>query len=372
MDGKVVLCLLVICFTVLEANRHGYQFKKNMWRKGFKEDKDLKFKLFTRGTCLEGCKKSEVCVKEKGSKKSVCLARHIVRDSRRLLRKSQRLGNRSHHQRNRFQGFRKHQRYGLETRQKNAMEFSKFHDKRNVIRKKHDRTVKPKNFVKFSKDRDFLEKMEGVKELMERTHQMPNHRHVCGKKDLEKMRGRLQGWFVTLHEQYHEEKNHHITKRSLGDQQADGKCHCIKSVMWQFHQMDKNKDHHLDKFEMSEMESNHKESCIRPFMGSCDTDGDSLISKQEWCCCFHADAPCHVAQKEAREGRLLGATTPRCTVEGYFKRMQCNASTGFCWCADLNGNEIRGTRLSMRKGEPHCGKFDALGRVKMLKERKMN
>lgn len=28
MDGKVVLCLLVICFTVLEANRHGYQFKK--------------------------------------------------------------------------------------------------------------------------------------------------------------------------------------------------------------------------------------------------------------------------------------------------------------------------------------------------------
>lgn len=137
---------------------------------------------------------------------------------------------------------------------------------------------------------------------------------------------------------------------------VDGKCHCVKSVMWQFHQLDKNQDHHLDKHEMAVMENNQKEACMRPFLNSCDTDADSHLSKQEWCCCFQAEAPCDLAQKEAREGKLLGATMPRCTVEGYFKRMQCNSSTGFCWCADFNGNEIRGTRMSMKKGEPNCGR----------------
>lgn len=39
----------------------------------------IDFPQFT-GTCLEECKKNEVCVKEKGTDKSVCLARHIVRD----------------------------------------------------------------------------------------------------------------------------------------------------------------------------------------------------------------------------------------------------------------------------------------------------
>lgn len=28
---------------------------QNMWRKGFKEDKDLKFKLFTRGKSYSDC-----------------------------------------------------------------------------------------------------------------------------------------------------------------------------------------------------------------------------------------------------------------------------------------------------------------------------
>lgn len=149
----------------------------------------------------------------------------------------------------------------------------------------------------------------------------------------------------------------HILITSVLLEFVDGKCHCVKSVMWQFHQLDKNQDHHLDKHEMAVMENNQKEACMRPFLNSCDTDADSRVSKQEWCCCFQAEAPCDLAQKEAREGKLLGATMPRCTVEGYFKRMQCNSSTGFCWCADFNGNEIRGTRMYMKKGEPNCGTF---------------
>ncbi|XP_062586953.1 testican-2-like [Saccostrea cucullata] len=387
MDRRVILCFFVVCFMVLEAKRHEFESKKaHMWKKGLKGDADLKFKLFTRGSCVEKCKRNEVCVKEKGTDKSVCLARHIVRDSRRLLRKSRRLRNKNNHQLNRFQRFNKRQRHGLEYFEKKAKEFTKYQDKMNILKNKHARFSKPKRF-EFSKDRALLEKMEDVKELMEHSHlspvhgpsvrehvrQSPVHKPVCDKKDLHKMRGRLQGWFVTLHEEYHENKvNHKISKRSVGKDQSDGKCHCIKSVMWQFHQLDKNNDHHLDKYEMSEMEKNQKEACMRPFLKSCDTDGDSRLGKQEWCCCFQAEAPCHLAQKEAQEGKLLGATMPRCTVEGYYRRMQCNASTGYCWCADLNGNEIRGTRMSLKKGEPHCGKFDALGRVKTHQKRRKN
>lgn len=374
MDGKVVLCFLVICIAVLEANLHGKDFKKRMWKKEFHADKSLKFKWFTRGTCLEECKKNEVCVKEKGTDKSVCLARHIVRDSRRLLRKSHRLGRRNFqhgkharfNKRHHFQEkLSKHQKHGLDYYEKKALEFSKYQDKINILKNKHARVYKLVNPEKVSKDRILLEKMEDVKELMKHMAHKPASESVCDKKDLEKMAVRLQGWFVTLHEKHHEEKGHaHITKRSVSEPQKDGKCHCVKSVMWQFHQLDKNQDHHLDKHEMAVMENNQKEACMRPFLNSCDTDTDSRVSKQEWCCCFQAEAPCDLAQKEAREGKLLGATMPRCTVEGYFKRMQCNSSTGFCWCADFNGNEIRGTRMSMKKGEPNCGKFDALGRFK--------
>nr|XP_022316230.1 proteoglycan Cow-like [Crassostrea virginica] len=372
MDGKLVLCFLVICFAVLEANRHGFETKKRMWKKDINKNKDLKFKWFTRGNCVEECKKSEVCVKEKGTDKSVCLARHVVRDSRRLLRKSHRLGRKNFnhdkhgkfHKRHHFQRLSKNQKHGLEYYEKKALEFSKYQDKINILKHKHVRVAKQKKPVKPSKDRDILEKMEDAKVLMERTVPKAVKAPVCDKKDLDKMADRLQGWFVTLHEKHQEKIHPHISKRSVGERQTDGKCHCIKSVMWQFHQLDKNKDHHLDKVEMSEMENNQREACVKPFLHSCDKDADSRLSKQEWCCCYQADAPCDLAQKEAKEGKLLGATIPRCTPEGYFRRMQCNASTGFCWCADFNGNEIRGTRLSMKKGEPSCEKFDALGRFK--------
>lgn len=105
------------------------------------------------------------------------------------------------------------------------------------------------------------------------------------------------------------------------------------------------------------MENNQKEVCMRLFFNLCDTDVDLYFSKQEWCCCFQVEVLCDFVQKEVREGKFLGVIMLRCIVEGYFKRMQCNFSIGFCWCADFNGNEIRGIRMFMKKGEFNCGRI---------------
>jgi len=49
---------------------------------------------------------------------------------------------------------------------------------------------------------------------------------------------------------------------------------------------------------------------------------------------------------------MIGSFVPECDEEGNYKAVQCDASTGFCWCADTEtgirvGKEIRGT--------PKCG-----------------
>lgn len=44
-------------------------------------------------------------------------------------------------------------------------------------------------------------------------------------------------------------------------------------------------------------------------------------------------------------GRFL----PECKRTGEYNSLQCHGSTGFCWCVDKNGREIRGTR---KRGSP--------------------
>ncbi|XP_046853142.1 thyroglobulin-like isoform X2 [Xenia sp. Carnegie-2017] len=38
--------------------------------------------------------------------------------------------------------------------------------------------------------------------------------------------------------------------------------------------------------------------------------------------------------------------TPQCESNGEYKRLQCNVYTGVCWCVDLHGNEVRGSRTT--------------------------
>lgn len=62
-------------------------------------------------------------------------------------------------------------------------------------------------------------------------------------------------------------------------------------------------------------------------------------------------------EKEREEAILedgIGRYIPQCTADGAFKPMQCNASTGYCWCVDEDGNVIPGTMTPPGQGPPAC------------------
>ncbi|KAM5235573.1 LOW QUALITY PROTEIN: nidogen-2 [Ctenodactylus gundi] len=46
---------------------------------------------------------------------------------------------------------------------------------------------------------------------------------------------------------------------------------------------------------------------------------------------------------------------PQCDEQGNFLPLQCHGSTGFCWCVDMNGQEIPGTHTAPGSTRPHCG-----------------
>ncbi|XP_051506488.1 CD74 molecule, major histocompatibility complex, class II invariant chain a isoform X2 [Myxocyprinus asiaticus] len=51
--------------------------------------------------------------------------------------------------------------------------------------------------------------------------------------------------------------------------------------------------------------------------------------------------------KEVRPGFFR----PQCDEQGNYLPLQCWHSTGYCWCVDKDGNEIKGTRI---RGRPKC------------------
>ncbi|XP_032883213.1 nidogen-2 isoform X27 [Amblyraja radiata] len=54
-------------------------------------------------------------------------------------------------------------------------------------------------------------------------------------------------------------------------------------------------------------------------------------------------------------GPLVGLHIPQCDEEGNFRPMQCQSSTGHCWCVYENGQEVQGTRTEAGTGQPRCG-----------------
>ena len=50
----------------------------------------------------------------------------------------------------------------------------------------------------------------------------------------------------------------------------------------------------------------------------------------------------------------LGCYIPQCTDECMWEPMQCWGSTGYCWCVDIEGNEIDGTSMPSWQGFPDC------------------
>jgi len=62
--------------------------------------------------------------------------------------------------------------------------------------------------------------------------------------------------------------------------------------------------------------------------------------------------PCFKAVDDAR--LMPGANVPQCEPWGDFKKKQCNASTGYCWCVDTLGTKIAGTEKAFWEGEIKC------------------
>ena len=53
-----------------------------------------------------------------------------------------------------------------------------------------------------------------------------------------------------------------------------------------------------------------------------------------------------------------GIFIPSCDEDGYYRKLQCDQSSGDCWCVDQLGLELTGTRTH---GSPDCGKGGNMG-----------
>ena len=73
-------------------------------------------------------------------------------------------------------------------------------------------------------------------------------------------------------------------------------------------------------------------------------------------CIYQLDgkSPCQRMLQDANEKSkqsMVGHFTPSCHANGHYSPIQCHGSTGYCWCADIDGNERPYTRI---RGRPNC------------------
>ncbi|CAH1274403.1 OLFM3 [Branchiostoma lanceolatum] len=67
-------------------------------------------------------------------------------------------------------------------------------------------------------------------------------------------------------------------------------------------------------------------------------------------CAGTPESKCQLEREEMlSEGPLLGAYIPTCAEDGSYDVIQCQDSTGHCWCVDREGEEILGTRVGPRE-----------------------
>ncbi|XP_019645571.1 PREDICTED: uncharacterized protein LOC109486261 isoform X2 [Branchiostoma belcheri] len=67
---------------------------------------------------------------------------------------------------------------------------------------------------------------------------------------------------------------------------------------------------------------------------------------------------CQRENLEAVESDLYGIYIPQCTEDGRYLPLQCDPSSGYCWCVDQYGLEIEGTNLG-RGMLPNCEDYGA-------------
>ncbi|XP_076981114.1 testican-2 isoform X2 [Tamandua tetradactyla] len=196
---------------------------------------------------------------------------------------------------------------------------------------------------------------------------------TCTGQDLADLGDRLRDWFQLLHENSKQNGS-----ASSGASPASGLdkslgASCKDSIGWMFSKLDTSADLFLDQMELAAINLDKYEVCIRPFFNSCDTYKDGRVSTAEWCFCFWREKPPCLAELEriqiqeaakkkpghASPGPAVtlldhvpsGVFIPSCDEDGYYRKMQCDQSSGDCWCVDQLGLELTGTRLH---GSPDC------------------
>nr|KAF6425798.1 SPARC (osteonectin), cwcv and kazal like domains proteoglycan 2 [Molossus molossus] len=179
---------------------------------------------------------------------------------------------------------------------------------------------------------------------------------TCTGQDLADLGDRLRDWFQLLHENSKQNGSN-----SSGASPASGLdkilgASCKDSIGWMFSKLDTSADLFLDQMELAAINLDKYEACIRPFFNSCDTYKDGRVSTAEWCFCFWREKPpCLVelerVQIQEAAKKKPGAFIPSCDEDGYYRKTQCDQSSGDCWCVDQLGLELTGTRTN---GSPDC------------------
>lgn len=66
---------------------------------------------------------------------------------------------------------------------------------------------------------------------------------------------------------------------------------------------------------------------------------------------------CQRSYHEASLQSSEGVFVPRCKSDGRYEEVQCQESSGECWCVDQNGKEILRTRTTQPVKCPVSGEF---------------
>ncbi|XP_033004998.1 testican-2 [Lacerta agilis] len=179
---------------------------------------------------------------------------------------------------------------------------------------------------------------------------------TCTGQDLADLGDRLRDWFQLLHENAKQNSSGSAGANPVNVLDKSLVASCKDSIGWMFSKLDTNGDLFLDQTELAAINLDKYEICIRPFFNSCDTYKDGRVSTAEWCFCFWREKPpCLVEleriQIQEAAKKKPGIFIPSCDEDGYYRKMQCDPSSGECWCVDHLGMELTGTRMH---GNPDC------------------
>ncbi|KAM6968073.1 thyroglobulin-like [Aplochiton taeniatus] len=81
-----------------------------------------------------------------------------------------------------------------------------------------------------------------------------------------------------------------------------------------------------------------------------DGEGTEIMGTRSNNSVLNCQTPCQLQRQRLLMGGE-GSVVPRCQASGEFESVQCDSSQGQCWCVDMDGMELYGTRQNKRPSE---------------------